>query len=314
MQSGVQEPQAQPDAFAQTSVFELGLSAFEVFDLLPIGVQVDDARHHTIYVNARFTEMTGYTREDIADLEDWFRLAYPDAAERAAVRRDWAARLAEAEASGRDIAPIERCLTCKDGEQRVFEFHVRRIGAFYVYLNIDVSHRKALADDMRRLAFTDSLTGQGNRRSFLAAGEALLAERCLPLAGLMVDIDHFKSLNDRYGHKVGDEALMKVATRLGALLSADQHLARLGGEEFGVLLPGCDAEAAAAVAERLRLAVTERPLILPSLSFPVPVCVCVGGALAAPGDRTLDGLLARADRALYDAKRGGRNRVRFSEG
>lgn len=311
MQTGVQEPRGRSDAYAQTSVFELGISAFEVFDLLPIGVQVDDAQHHTIYVNARFTEMTGYTREDITDPEDWFRLAYPDPEERATVRLDWAARVVET--SGRDIAPIERCLSCKDGEQRVFEFHVRRIGAFYVYLAIDVSHRKALADDMRRLAFTDSLTGQGNRRSFLAAGEALLAGQCRPLAGLMVDIDHFKSLNDRYGHKVGDEALVKVATRLGTHLSADQHLARLGGEEFGVLLPGCDADAAAAVAERLRLAVAERPLILPSLSFPVPVCVCVGGALAAPGERTLDGLLARADRALYEAKRSGRNRVSFSE-
>lgn len=301
----------QPD---QTALFDFGLSAQELFELLPIGVQVDDDQQRTLYVNPRFTEMLGYTLEDIADAEDWLRLAYPDPVERRAIRRDWSERLAQSGVDGRALPAFERKVTCKNGEKKIIEFYVRRVGPYYIYLNVDVTARAKFAEDMRRLAFTDTLTGKGNRRSFMAAGEALLAEGRRPLAGLMVDIDHFKALNDRFGHKIGDEALVEVAARCRAVLADDQHLARLGGEEFGVLLPGCDQPTALALAARLHHAVTERPLYFPSLDLQVPIGTCIGGAMATPEDRGIEGLMARADCALYEAKRTGRNRVCFSDG
>lgn len=301
------------EEFGQSPFLVLGATMSEVFDLLPIGVQIDDLHGYTLYVNTRFTEMLGYRLEDIADPEDWFRHAYRDPAERAQIRRDWEAKLAQAVATGDEIPPTERRITCKNGETKVIEFYVRRVGDYYIYLNTDVSERAHLAAEMQRLAFTDSLTGNGNRRSFFAAGEALLREGRHPLAGLMLDIDHFKSLNDRFGHKIGDEALVEVAARCRAVLDHEQHLARLGGEEFGVLLPGYDKPAALTLAARLHQEVTERPLYFPSLDLQVPIAVCIGGAMTEPDERGIDGLLARADRALYAAKRAGRNRVCFAE-
>ncbi|HTI01014.1 MAG TPA: sensor domain-containing diguanylate cyclase [Acidisoma sp.] len=311
MQTGLTRPLVNLEDLNQEF---LGASIPELFELLPIGVQIDDAQHRTLYINGRFTEMLGYTLEDIADLDDWFRCCYPDPAEREMVRRDWSEKLAHADATGSEIPVIERRLTCKNGETKVIEFHIRKIGDHYIYLNTDVSVRAHLVAEMHRLAFTDSLTGKGNRRSFLAEGEALLRAGRHPLAGLMLDIDHFKSLNDRFGHKIGDEALVEVASRCHAELQDGQHLARLGGEEFGVLLPGCDRPAAVAIAERLRLAVTERPLVFAELELAVPIGVCVGGAMAAREERSIEGVLSRADRALYEAKRTGRNRVCFAEG
>jgi diguanylate cyclase (GGDEF)-like protein len=314
MPTGLSRPPVNLEDFNQEVFFAIGASIPHIFDLLPIGVQIDDAQHRTLYVNGCFTEMLGYTLPDIADLDDWFRRCYPDPVERETARRDWSAQLAHAAASGGQIPTLERRLTCRNGERKVIEFYICKVGDYYIYLNIDVSARAHLAAEMQRLAFTDSLTGKGNRRSFFAAGEALLSAGRHPLAGLMVDLDHFKSLNDRFGHKIGDEALVEVAKRCRSVLDDEQHLARLGGEEFGVLLPGYDRPAALALAARLHHAVTERPLTFPSLDLQVPIGTCIGVAMAAEDDRGIDRMLARADRALYEAKRSGRNRVCCAEG
>jgi len=292
----------------------LSPSITQIFDLLPIGVQIDNADHRTLYVNACFTETLGYRLDDIADNEDWFRSAYPDPDERAAIRRDWARTIGHAMETGAEFPVIERRLTCKNGDKKTVEFYIRRIGEYLLYLNIDVSARSHLADEMRRLAFTDSLTGTGNRRSFFAAGEDLLRAGRRPLAGLMVDLDHFKSLNDRFGHKIGDEALIEVALRCRTVLNDEQHLARLGGEEFGVLLPGFDRQSALALAARLHHAVTAQPLVFPTNGLEVAIGTCIGVAMAAEEETGIDGLMVRADRALYEAKRSGRNRICCAEG
>ena len=314
MPTGLSPPPVNLEDFGQSSPLDLGASIPQIFDLLPIGVQIDNAEHRTIYVNARFTEVLGYTLADIADNEDWFRCSYPDPAERAVIRQEWSETIERVITAGSEIPVIERRLTCKNGGKKTLEFYVRRIGEYFVYLNIDVSARANLAEEMRRLAFTDSLTGAGNRRSFFAAGEDLLSAGRRPLAGLMVDLDHFKSLNDRFGHQIGDEALVEVALRCRTVLDDEQHLARLGGEEFGVLLPGYDQQAALALAARLHHAVTERPFLFPALGLEVSIGTCIGVAMAAEDESGIDGLMARADRALYEAKRSGRNRVCCAEG
>lgn len=174
---------------------------------------------------------------------------------------------------------------------------------------IAVERHRANAE-LERRAYTDVLTGLPNRRRFLevADAELLRAQRFhQPAALLMVDIDHFKRVNDTYGHDAGDLVLRIVAATARASLRQVDTLGRLGGEEFAVVLPQSDLDQAAAVAERLRLAVAAANIELPSTPA-LHVTISIGVAPALAGT-SLAALLARADQALYEAKHGGRNRV-----
>ncbi|KFN46871.1 GGDEF domain-containing protein [Arenimonas metalli] len=151
----------------------------------------------------------------------------------------------------------------------------------------------------------DALSNCLNRRTFNEAVEQLASGRT-PAAGcvfLLIDIDHFKAINDRHGHLAGDRIITLVAAELGRVLDADMPLFRYGGEEFSVLLADQDPEAARAIAERLRAAVA-------AADFQgVPVTISIGLAAWRRGEGSITAALDRADRALYEAKRGGRNRV-----
>ncbi|MTW09163.1 diguanylate cyclase [Pseudoduganella eburnea] len=164
--------------------------------------------------------------------------------------------------------------------------------------------------ELTRLATTDSLTGVANRRHFLERGRQELeraARYRLPMALLLLDIDHFKQVNDNFGHPAGDRLLQVVAQ---ACQSSARHVdlaGRLGGEEFALLMPETGAIAANLAAERLRRAIAA---IAPAQSGVLqPITASFGVATLNPGDTSLDALLARADAALYRAKHGGRNRV-----
>jgi len=165
---------------------------------------------------------------------------------------------------------------------------------------------------MERLATTDDLTGLLNRRAFFARAEAarLLALRQQqPIALLMLDIDHFKQLNDRFGHATGDEALVKFAATCNAALREHDILGRLGGEEFALALPGTDQDGALHAAERLRQGVAATRLLTCGNDY--TMTVSIGVVVVDPGE-DLPTALARADHALYEAKRNGRNRVEVS--
>ena len=123
----------------------------------------------------------------------------------------------------------------------------------------------------------------------------------------MVDLDHFKAVNDKFGHGVGDTVLSEVARRLRAAARPVDSVARFGGEEFVVILPGCGADDARTVAERLRSRLADHPVVV-GQSLQLDVTASIGIATAEPGEPP-SVLLTRADVALYDAKRGGRDRV-----
>lgn len=175
----------------------------------------------------------------------------------------------------------------------------------------DISQRKQMEGELRRLATIDPLTGCFNRRHFLEVSDVEL-ERSLrydhPVSVIMLDIDHFKRINDTHGHPTGDEAIKAFAqTCLNSLRDVD-YLGRLGGEEFAVLLPETDLYHARDVAERLRQQIAAIRLPLEDgqhLSF----TTSLGVAALRKGEEGLDGLLARADASLYAAKSNGRNRV-----
>jgi diguanylate cyclase (GGDEF)-like protein len=166
------------------------------------------------------------------------------------------------------------------------------------------------ARDLQTLASIDPLTGLYNRRQFenLAHAELSRCQRYLrPCAFLMVDIDHFKRVNDTYGHETGDWVLKMVATTLGHAKRDPDVVARFGGEEFVIMLPETTTEAAALVAERIRSLVFANVLTIGEAKLTLSVSIGVGEATAS--SPSIDAILRDADGALYEAKQTGRNRV-----
>lgn len=176
----------------------------------------------------------------------------------------------------------------------------------------------ALVAQQQELAFLadhDALTGLYNRREFmrLAERELLRATRVpCETAIIMVDLDHFKRINDRHGHPGGDAVLQVVAQRLGRALRSTDTLARLGGEEFIVLLPNTGPEGAMQVAARLREAVRHAPVPFEEVAIAVTASLGVS-SLRATDKASVDTVYATADRALYVAKQLGRDRVEYAE-
>lgn len=173
----------------------------------------------------------------------------------------------------------------------------------------DAEDLAALADLARR----DALTGLANRRAFEEAlqREVARARRTGDaLAVVALDIDHFKRVNDTHGHAAGDVALAEVAQRAQRALRAEDLLARIGGEELAALLPGATLASAAEVAERIRRAVCDAGITVADAV--IDLTVSLGCATLHAEEREAAALLARADARLYDAKRGGRNRVVWS--
>lgn len=176
----------------------------------------------------------------------------------------------------------------------------------------------ALVEQQRELAFLadhDTLTGLYNRREFMRMANmelARVARAPCDTQLIMVDLDFFKKINDQYGHPVGDVVLKQVAALLRSGIRATDTVARLGGEEFIVLLPDTSREGALALAEKLRLLVRAAPLVIEDLSVPVTASFGVSGLLRNQHG-TVDSIYAAADRALYVAKQLGRDRVEYAE-
>jgi len=165
-----------------------------------------------------------------------------------------------------------------------------------------------LIEETKQLATTDSLTGVHNRRHLFELGRRVFAAAKRydrPLAVIMFDIDHFKVVNDTYGHGVGDEVLHAVADRAGQVIRAVDILGRYGGEEFIVLLPETDEERAVRAAERIREAIGTRSI--ETAAGPMSVTISAGVAAFDPSMEDLNDLIEAADRAMYRAKHAGRN-------
>jgi two-component system, cell cycle response regulator len=164
---------------------------------------------------------------------------------------------------------------------------------------------------LREQATRDALTGLWNRRSILEILDRELARarrEGRPLSLAVSDIDHFKRVNDTYGHLTGDDVLLEVGCRMVASTRRYDSVGRYGGEEFLMVLPGCPLENAVAQAERTRTEIGGLPICTPETEILVTISVGLTGATLRPGE-TSQSLIRRADEALYQAKRNGRDRV-----
>lgn len=222
---------------------------------------------------------------------------------------------------------LEFLQTLKRGQPvRDFVNRIKTKGGLYLYISWtshpdlnpgliysvahNVSERKRLEDELKRQASTDPLTGVCNRRVFMERGSDEI-ERSLrygnPLSLLMLDIDHFKSVNDTYGHDVGDEVLIVFAEETANQLRNTDVFCRLGGEEFGIILLNADIDSATALAERIRVALSG--IALEKNGKTIRFTVSIGGTSRRKEDQSLEVLLKRADESLYEAKSHGRNQV-----
>jgi diguanylate cyclase (GGDEF)-like protein/PAS domain S-box-containing protein len=201
--------------------------------------------------------------------------------------------------SGRSMIVHTRALATRDNRGQV----VRVQGVLQ-----DVTERKRMDAELRSAAETDFLTGTYNRRFLFDAGTRELA-RCrrdgVPFSAIAMDIDHFKRINDRYGHDAGDQVLVALARRIRDGIRGNDMFARLGGEEFVLLLPGSPVATAVQIAEKFRIFASDIEVPYE----PAPIRITVSFGVATDEDGSLETVLKRADEALYDAKQLGRNRV-----
>jgi diguanylate cyclase (GGDEF)-like protein/PAS domain S-box-containing protein len=262
-------------------------------------------------MNPAVRNLLGYEPEEVVG-RDWSLVVHPDDA-----ADDYAQGASDFES--RSAKPVTvRCVT-KDGRTRWFSW----TGAYdpeddlMLYVGRDVTGDVEHRTEMERQSRTDSLTGLANRRHLVDALHAELgraAREGRAPGVVLLDLDRFKTVNDTHGHPAGDAVLMDVGRRLRRSIRSYDTVGRWGGEEFCVILPGLETEEELhRAAEHLRAAITVAPLGAgPELLL--SVTTSAGGALAQPGLWSVEGLIDAADRALYSAKRRGRDQTRlFSE-
>ncbi|HEX8383863.1 MAG TPA: diguanylate cyclase [Sphingomonas sp.] len=259
------------------------------------------------YASPSIAQLGGYTPEAVIG-SSAVELVLPE--DREAVTRAHRRAVGDPERT----MTVEYRATTAAGEVRWFEMHTRGVrdeggvvtGA--VAAIRDVDRRKAIEGELSLAAATDPLTGLANRRIFDAVLDRLV-EQCKAGCVAIFDLDHFKQINDHWGHDAGDRVLVAVAECARGALRDGDLVARLGGEEFGVLLPGADRDQARAVCERLRRIIGDQRLSVAGTG--IRVTASMGLAAIVPGVTRLT-VMRAADAALYAAKAGGRDRLNLA--
>ena len=290
-----------------SALLELALMAADLA-YWDVDIQAGEVRSH----NDRWHAMLGYGPHDLANNFDaWDDLVHPeDAPARTAA---WQAHLKgltpRYEAEFRMLHKAGHWVWLQARGQAVARAADGRVTRL-VGTRQDITPSMQVRQGLHTLAHTDELTGVNNRRRFVQLAEDEL-ERSrrygLPVALLMIDLDHFKAINDSVGHAGGDEVLRSFANTAGTVVRQSDIFGRIGGEEFAALLPHTTLEGACVIAERLLEQVRQSPAVWASV--PVPYTVSVGVSLAATGTHTMQELMVAADRALYLAKSQGRDRL-----
>ncbi|PKL15921.1 MAG: hypothetical protein CVV49_18935, partial [Spirochaetae bacterium HGW-Spirochaetae-5] len=255
--------------------------------------------------------ITGYTPEEFKATPGlWIEMVFPEEREMIADRFSQIL-------NGKNLPPVEHRINCKDGTIRwISNSAITKCdheGMLTSYEGVikDITERKNLENELRLQAHTDPLTGISNRRHFNESVETEL-RRNLRYPGesvfLMLDIDHFKNINDTFGHAMGDVALKTMVKTCQEILRNTDIIGRVGGEEFAILLVRTDFKEGLLIAERLRKGIEDIEIIAEPETR-IPLTVSIGVTRHRSVNETLPELMDRSDQALYQAKDSGRNRV-----
>ena len=269
---------------------------------------IDEPGPEIVYVNDAFTEVTGYSAEEVIGKTP--RILQKDGTDREELsrirvalekREPVRATLKNFSKSGKEYWVDLSMLPLKNHEGLVTHF---------ASIQRDITEYKKLEQDLQILCRTDPLTTAANRRAFnetLSQEFSRFKRSQKQYALIMIDLDHFKTINDQHGHSVGDQVLIEVTERCRDNLRVHDIMARLGGEEFCILLPYTDSTQAEKVAERLRAMIEKKPIIVDGLRL--KVTISVGISLVSIHDEDGHQAMDRADQNLLNAKNSGRNQI-----
>ena len=276
-----------------------------VMDATPL----TDGGPFIVYVNPAFEKLMGYRADEVVgqnpkilqgkDTDDKTRL-----------------KIRQAMANGERIR-TQILNYAKDGQALWLDINIVPIFneqgklAYFAAIERDLTEHKMLQSRLEVLASTDSLTGLPNRQAIMNQAEKEFARaRCdkRPLSLVIIDVDHFKAINDKHGHASGDHVLREVSTICQDVLRGSDVIGRIGGEEFVLLLPNAAQKSAEYVAERMRSRLASTKIYFHDQEF--NITASFGVATINDEDDTLQDMLDRADEAMYNAKNGGRNQVR----
>jgi len=263
-----------------------------------------------LYVSPAFERIFGrQVSRVLADFNEWRDSIYPDDLEYA--ERSLAQVLLQVAVEDREYRIINAAGEIRWLSDKCY-INQQQDGDRVIVVGIaeDITEKKQLEGELQRLATTDVLTQSSNRRHFFeCANQAFTAARedGTPLSFLLLDIDDFKLINDTYGHQQGDQVLQHIADSGKAVLRRGDVFGRIGGEEFAAVFPGCEAEVAEQIAERLQREIQRLSFSHGQERF--GVTISQGLTSLRDEDLSLDSLFARADAAMYQAKRMGKNQI-----
>ncbi|SDJ98035.1 sensor domain-containing diguanylate cyclase [Billgrantia gudaonensis] len=289
----------------------------DLYEHAPCGYHSLDSDGRVLKINRTELEWLGYRAEEVIGKRCYRDFVTPET--RAAFDQAFQQVLGLGQEGAAECE-----LLCRDGTRLPVVIqataHVTEDGFQYSRATVfDLSERKKLEERLAEQAMTDPLTGLGNRRYLedQATMEIARAERSgAPLSLIAIDLDHFKRINDTYGHDVGDLVLQEFAHLTRQMLRDGDVLCRMGGEEFAIMLPGTGEKQAMQVAERLRQAIERAPAKVGrsiSRDGTLAYSISLGVTLVNAGETSLKLAIKRADKALYTAKQNGRNRAAYQK-
>lgn len=275
-----------------------------IFEVSLDMLSVADFGGHFIEVNPAWSKTLGWSESELKK-KRWIELVHPD-------DKEAFADLLKSLLSGAGTSNYENRVMCKDESWRwiSWSLHADLDQEKITAVARDVSMQKKMMDDLKTMARTDALTGTNNRRFFIERAKEEI-DRYKRYGGslclLMMDIDHFKKINDTYGHDVGDLVLKELVRCSHETLRLSDIFGRIGGEEFAALLVDGDMDSAIQVAERLRLALSDMEII--DGENLIKFTVSIGLTRVSYSDPSIELAMKQADKCLYQAKEEGRNRV-----
>jgi diguanylate cyclase (GGDEF)-like protein len=281
-------------------------------DAMPVAVSWATLADQKIeFTNRKFIEMFGYKPGDFKTVTEWVERTYIDSAQRERAAAAWYKFFGAPVDYEYEIEPVEVDVLCRNGSIKTAMLGgvILPEAGWALATFSDITQRKQDEETIRRLANEDALTALPNRRSFqerLRRDLQRTRMQIKPLTLMILDLDHFKEVNDQLGHDAGDLVLQETGRRLLSQLRPGDYLARLGGDEFAVILPDINArEQLTAICERIIRAIEPK---IQTTHKAVQIGVSIGFATTQLEQIDELTLYSRADAALYRAKNGGRNR------